>query len=58
MASRLWSRWRGAVRHQAIEHGLAPIATGVPAAGGVVLLRASALFGVGAAFQSERKEES
>lgn len=40
-AARLWGRWRGAVWHQAIERGLAPVAAGLLVSGGVVVLRAS-----------------
>src|SRR5689334_14866040 len=39
--ARLWGRWRGALWHQAIERGLAPVAAGLLVAGGVVVLRAS-----------------
>jgi chromate transporter len=41
-AGRLWSRWRGAAWHQAIERGLAPVAGGLFLAGGLAVLRISA----------------
>jgi chromate transporter len=38
-AARLWRRWRGSPWHQAVEHGLAPIAAGLVLAGGLAVLR-------------------
>jgi chromate transporter len=40
-AGRLWSRWRGAMWHEAIERGLAPVAGGLFLAGGIAVLRIS-----------------
>jgi len=37
----VWSRWRGAAWHEAVERGIAPIAAGLFLSGGIAVLRAS-----------------
>jgi chromate transporter len=37
--AKIWSRWQGAIWHQAVERGMAPIAAGLFLSGGVAVLR-------------------
>jgi chromate transporter len=39
VAAKIWSRWRGARWHHAVERGMAPIAAGLFLSGGVAVLR-------------------